>query len=189
MRKSTWKTIGICILCCIIMMPIGMWVSRETDNLNDPLAIFQRDLNPDNLLVPVGDNANYKEIEARPDNGLNIDIKDNGSVKISGKNVEDADAVYTVVLSEVTLPVGSYTLSSGYDQSGPKNVHMTATYNASGATKTVYADFGSEAGTFTLTAETVVTISIVIPAADYTANPVTLYPVLVAGNTAGDFYA
>ena len=189
MRKSTWKIIGICVLCFIIMLPIGLWVARETDDFRDPFAVFEKDLNPDNLLIPSGENANYKEIEARPENGLAIDVKDNGSIKISGKTVTDATSDYTITLAEITLPVGSYTLSSGYDQSGPKNVRMVASYNNNGTPCDVAADYGTAKGTFTLTAETVVTITIVVPAADYTANPVTLYPVLVAGNTVGDFYA
>ncbi len=189
MRKSTWKMIGICILCFIIMLPIGLWVARETDDFRDPLSIFERDLNPDNLLIPSGEKANYEEITARPDNGLAIDVKKNGSIKISGKDVTNATSDYTITLAEITLPVGSYTLSSGYNLSGPRNVRMIASYNNNGTVAEIPADYGTAKGTFTLTAETVVTITIVIPAADYTANPVTLYPVLVAGTTVGDFYA
>ena len=189
MRKSTWKTIGICIVCFAILLPIGLWVSRETDDFKNPLGIFNRELNPQNILAATDDGVTYKDIEARPDNGLLIDVKDNGSIKISGKTIDGVTSDYKVELKEVELPVGSYTLSSGYASSGPVNVRMVAEYNDNGVAKTVTADFGTAKGTFTLTSNTVVTISIIIPAADYTANPVTLYPVLVAGNTAGDFYA
>ena len=190
MRKSTWKVILICVIVLVISMPVIGFVMRETDNWNDPHALVERKLNPDNLLIPgETEESNYTLVKVqKPENGLIISPRENGSVEIAGNSKADTADSYTVTLAEVTLKAGTYTLSSGYDYAGPKAVHLSAIYNDNGTVTTVNADFGEALGTFTLSAETVVTVQIVIPAADYTASPVVLYPVLVAGEEIGSFY-
>ena len=190
MRKSTWKVILICVIILVISMPVFGFVMRETDHWNDPHALIERKLNPDNLLIPgETEESNYTFAKVqKPENGLIISPRENGSVQIAGNSRSDEAESYTVTLAEVTLKPGTYTLSSGYDYAGPRAVHLTATYNVAGSAVTVNADYGDDLGTFTISAETVVTVQIVIPAADYTASPVVLYPVLVAGKEIGSFY-
>ena len=190
MRKSTWKTIGIVVLCLIMAMPVIGFVMNKTDNWNNPSALLERDLNSNNLLIPgETEDSNYTLTKVqKPENGLIISPCENGSVEIAGNSKTAADDFYTLSLATVSLKPGTYTLSSGYDYAGPKAVHLSATYNVDGSAVTVNADYGDAMGTFTLTAETVVTVQIFIPAADYTASPVVLYPVLVAGEEIGSFY-
>ena len=168
-------------------------VSVRTDGFNDPGALVTRQLNEDNLLK-IGDEGNYtydagKTI--RESNGLNVTFNDNGSVTVNGDtSTEFAATDYTI--ATVTLPAGTYTLTSG--KNGVSTTSTTrgiwlSVNNADNNTVLCNGDFGGAEtnGTFTLEAETTVDIVLNVYSGEY--NSVTVYPVLVKGEEAGGFYA
>ena len=122
------------------------------------------DKNQDNWGITQLNEDNYFKVDdyvikdQNSGDGYSIDVSDKGEIKVTGKN-ESAAAV-TVEIQSITLPLD----------------------NAEG--RTIYADFGDN--TFTLSAEDTFKVYLSI-AKDAEVNK-TFKPVLVKGETAGDFY-
>lgn len=170
------------LLCMLLTVALTGIVSLRTNNFNDPQDLFTRDLNPNNLLQP-GEDGNYTLVDAKHTaEGLHITPASNGSIKIEGTNETLTGEYNEVPVAQLTLQPGTYTLSSGYKSASTATAYLVAEYNGT----TVEGDFDDALGSFTLDAETEVTISLrICPASNWN---VTMYPVLVKGDTAGSFY-
>lgn len=137
------------------------------------------DLNPDNLIDAKAEgyiddmNTGY---------GVKIKVDDEGVIKLSGK----ASDSYSVNIASVELEAGTYTISGLSNTDSINDCALLVSYGNGGA-----AFAGTDSATFTLTETQTVTVKLQW-AEDYWfsfLNNGTVKPVLVKGDTAGDFYA
>lgn len=184
-RKSFWRRVGTVLLCVALSVGALTAIARWTGGSYDVVSSIRGERNPANLLT-VEDYTVAKnkdgDREGSTKYGVTYTVKEDGRITLSGKNNYTAEpnaTVQKIPFASVTLKAGTYTIS-GYEK-------------AQANTLGVYAMVGSgeysEAGetTFTISQETTVVIGF------YVGNGVnmlgkTLYPVLVAGETAGEFY-
>ena len=132
-----------------------------------------RDRNKENLL-------SGKFTDYNPGNGITAKAKDDGTIILDGEYVGSESSV-VIPVEVVALSEGTYTFTGA-----PKG--STGTYNLQLVYdgKTVYSDF--DGCTFKLESAASVTVQIVVyPKVEI--NNVTIRPVIVAGDEAGDFYA
>lgn len=143
------------------------------------LSNSDKNVNSDNLIDVTADDYIRSQNTAR---GVEIDVKDDGVIKLSGK----ATSAHSVKVATVTLKPGTYTLSGVPDPEINK-MGLRATYGDG-----IVCNAGTESATFTLTQEEMVTITLYW-AEDYSfgwLNPnSTIKPVLVEGDKVGEFYA
>ena len=104
---------------------------------------FKKEVNPDNLIV-VGD-AYIKDLDTN--RGVKIDVKDDGTIKLRGKATSD----YNVTVTSLTLKAGTYKFS-GLKNPDLNEFYMYVSYGAGQAIS------GTDSATFTLDAETVVSV-------------------------------
>ena len=190
-RKHTWLAL---ILVVLASVAVSGFVAVRTDNYTDLGALVTPSLNEDNILQ-IGENGNYTveagKILARENNGLVVSVTDLGALKVNG-DIESETGIFTYEFATVTLPAGTYTLTSGKggmrETATVKNVWISVR-NAVTEEGLCNGDFGGAEmdGTFTLDAETQVEIVINIYPNEY--DGYTVYPVLVKGSEAGGFYA
>ena len=184
-RKGFLRRLGTVLLCVALSVGALTAIARWTDGSYDIVTQLRGDRNPDNLLTV----ENYTveknksgDMEGSTKYGVTYKVKDDGRIVLSGKNNYNAETdvtVQKVPFASVTLKPGTYTIS-GYEK---------AQANTLGVYAMVGSEEYSEAGqtTFTISQETTVVIGF------YVYNDVntfgkTLYPVLVEGKTAGEFY-
>lgn len=168
-----------CVLVCTALLTV---VGKWTGGSFDVVEKIRGERNPDNLLTienyTVEKNKDGKMVGATR-YGVSYTVKDDGRITLSGTNNDYDGDVQKVAFANVTLKPGTYTIS-GYENAGAKTLG-------------VYAKVGQDEylgdiqGTFTITQETTVVIGF------YVYNKVnvsgkTLYPVLVSGEDAGEFY-
>lgn len=189
-RNHPWIAFILAVVLCVTVTGI---VSVRTDGFNDMGGLVTADLNEDNILK-IGDGGNYKYEGGkaiREDNGLIVSFADNGSVTVRG-DIENESSTFDYEIATVTLPAGTYTLTSGRNGASStasvKSVWLTVR-NADTDAEICKGDFGGidTDGTFTLDAETQVEIMLNVYPAEYSGY--TVYPVLVKGSEAGGFYA
>lgn len=186
MRKGFWRRLGTIVLCVALSVGALTAIARWTGGSYDIITQLRGDRNPDNLLTvenyTVEKNKSGK-MEASTRYGIDYKVKDDGRVVLTGtnKNYEgsNGEKYQTVPLASVTLKAGEYTLS-GYEKAGANTLGVYALVNGNEVR-------GDIAGTFTLSQESTVVIGFYIYNDVRTFNT-TLYPVLVAGATAGSFY-
>lgn len=140
---------------------------------------FKRDINPDNL-INVNTPGYIKSMKTG--HGVEIDVDENGVIKLSGK----ATKAYSVTVATVTLDAGTYTISGVKNSDSLDDFALRVDLPGGEA---AWAD--TENDTFTLTqAETV---TVVLQWSDeYKFNFLTnnkVEPVLVKGEEPGSFYA
>ena len=178
-RNPLWTI----LLCVAIVLPLFGFISVQTNSFNNPEDLFTRELNPDNLLK-TGEDGNVTLTTHTTESGMAVTVSDNGAVKVKGGNSSYSGSSEKLQYAEIKLPAGTYTISSGLDHPSTATEYVTVTYGDKSAT----ADLGQEnPGTFTLTEETTVVVWLhLCPAEDHN---VTFYPVLVADDEAGSFYA
>ncbi len=134
--------------------------------------------NPDNLLK-----VDDTYIKSQKTNyGLEIDVDDNGVIKLEGNTSANEE----LVVQTVTLPAGTYTIS-GIEK--PNIAKMTLAAKVDG--NSYYAGLSND--TFTLEAEKAVTIVINVQTGEGDEKTIdyvnrTIKPVLVKGEEIGDFY-
>ena len=136
---------------------------------------LEKDRNPDNLLVV---DENY--IESQNNNhGVEIDVAENGTIKLSGEATSD----WSLKITELKLPAGTYTLS-GMEDPNVDECYLYLNYGNSQAIA------GTESATFTIDDE--MTVSVNLSWKEGTKfnlfNYHKIQPVLVEGETAGSFY-
>lgn len=184
-RKSFWRRLGTVLLCVALSVGALTAIARWTGGSYDIVSQIRGDRNPANLLTvenyTVAKNKSGK-MEGTTKYGVTFKVKDDGRITLSGKNnytAETGVTVQKVPFASVTLKAGTYTIS-GYEKAQANTLGI---YVMAGANE--YSEAGQT--TFTISQETTVVIGF------YVGNDVnmlgkTLYPVLVAGETAGEFY-
>ena len=179
-KKKLKKVLLIAASLLVTVMCVS-WVGNLSggfENMNPAdWQLFERN---DKNLIAVDD------LVEEFDNGSGFTIvrDSNGTFTIDGKN--EATDAQVVELGTVTLQPGTYTFTTGKngknDAANNYYFHMTLE-NASGSVS-YSADFG---GSFEVTQETTYKIKLTI-GAEKTFNNRVLYPAIVAGTEAVDFY-
>lgn len=162
-------------------------IASFTDN---DLDFFSRPLNEDNLLF-----EQYKALDEEKDSSGITYKNRNGVITISGE-IPDTEGAEdsTLTFATMTLKAGTYTYTC-FDKASVNKYFSYIKYG----TNIVYGDFANTSATmsgmtvagsrtFTLTEDTEVEFIICVKAGTKCTN-VKAYPVLVQGETAGDFYA
>ena len=178
MKKNTLKNlfiIGACMLATIFIVCMIGWVSKGTFDFSNTEDWSLLEVNEDNLL----DAEKYTIKTLNTGLGYGIEVNEYGQIKVSGTN--NSGEAQTHEVQEVTLPAGTYTLSSGAKGTSIAGYNMSIVVGDA----TYYADFGSNT-TFTVASETEATINIYIN--DKVEINQTFSPVLVAGEDEGDFF-
>ena len=169
-RKKFWKGLGIGVaIVAVLALICGVAAVGISSRL---------ERNPDNLIKF---DENYIR-DTKTNYGLEVKVDDNGVIKLKGETTSNEE----LIIQTVTLPAGQYTIS-GIAKPNLAKMVLRATW---GAGEEAFADLGS--ATFTLEEETDVTVSIVIHGSE-DENTIewanrTIKPVIVKGDTAGDFY-
>ena len=167
------KTVATVLVCITILGVAGAFVSGGLD-IENP---FKKDVNEKNL-IKVDD---YEISSGNTGKGIEIDVKEDGAIKVKG----EATSSGTLTVATFLLEPGTYTFSGVND---PNRDQFGLVADFSNGQTPVYA--GINPCTFTLTSAAEVTVSL-FWGKDYKvsfANRM-IYPTLVSGNTAGDFYS
>ncbi len=177
-------TVALCLLVVGIVSPL----TKSFTDFNP----WER--NEANLLA-VGEDGNFLEkIDGETSYGLTVSMDEKGIVKIDGDNSAQSVAKTVTLTKEITLEAGkTYTLTTGkkgvnkdaYAQGKGINVFLYGTTDAH------YADNGglNKDGTFTIPADaTDLTYVLKISVYPGEYSNVSVYPVLVEGDTAASFY-
>ena len=168
--KKILKIVGI-VLVAVMLLGVGLFAFNG--GLTDA---FDRDKNEDNLIK-----VDTSYIKTHNTNrGVEITVKDNGVIKLSGKATSD----YSVKVASVKLAAGTYTIS-GLDEPDINRFWMYVQHSGGEAIA------GTDGASFTLNAEETVVIYLSW-AEDYNFNLFnenTVRPVIVEGKEAGSFYA
>ena len=178
--KNFFKAAGIVLLSVALSMGCMSLYNKFND----------RDLNPDNLLkYEYYGEGNGKGLTTEWEKGsLKAKWNDNGSFVLTGK-YEDKDKAdsdfFECHFATVTLTAGEYTFSHGNKNASKDSyyLHVTST-----GTKPVEQDAFDDKVTFTLEETSIVNISFKVKN-NYRIIYAKFEPVLVAGKTAGEFYA
>ncbi len=175
----------VIILCIALVIPLVGLVSRQTNGFENPEDLFTLERNEANLLIP-GEDGNYKLLKnTKTDTGLAIGVKSNGALTVTGSNPMATTDVITV--AKLTLKAGTYTLSSGCNTTSTATVYMNVMANSGELVKADFDQPDAGPGTFTLATDTEVEINLNVCAGSN--HNYTLYPVLVADDEPGAFYA
>ena len=166
-------TIIVCLVVGVFLTSMIGFMTNSFDTNKDNWGISQ--LNEDNYIY-VDD---YVIKDQNSGDGYSIDVSDKGEIMVTGKN--ESGAAVTHEIQQITLPAGTYTFTSGANGTSKNSYHL---YLDNGEGTTYYADFGTN--TFTISAEDTFKVYLSI-AKDAEVNK-TFKPVLVKGETAGDFY-
>lgn len=137
---------------------------------------FGKDRNKNNLITM---DTTYIKTH-NTNRGVEIDVDENGVIKLSGKATSD----YSVKVASVKLAAGTYTIS-GLNEPDLNEFYMYVQHSGGQAIS------GTNGATFTLNAEETVTVYLEW-ADEYNFNlfnKSTVRPVIVEGKEAGSFYA
>ena len=173
--KSVLRTLGIIIASALMSFAFMAFSNFAKEN------IFEKDINPDNLLTVEEYNDNLLE---ESDKGLKVNWKDDGSLVLSGKHSDDNianSALYSFEFATLTLDAGDYTLTTGNDDADKEEFGIKVTYGDT----THYV--GADKQVIHLDEETAVTFSVFVKNNRFMAWE-KIMPILVEGTDAGDFY-
>ncbi len=175
MRKSTKTTLIIVVISMAVVMLLGFATSGFTNwNKDDMKAQFEKQVNPDNFytadcLLDFSSNDGY---------GIVFEVdQETGAIKVDGVAKQD----YTVEVAKVTLDKGTYTFTAVED-AGRTTMYMNVSNGS--------VDFNCDFSGNTVTIEndnTVLTLELHI-VKDTKVSNVTVLPVIVAGEEAGEFF-
>lgn len=161
------------LICTALITLIGKW----TDGSFDVVSELRGDRNEENL-IPLG---SYVIKTKKLSNGLEIEVDEDGVIKVSGK----ATADYEDVIATVTLEPGTYTIG-GYatdlSKAGLKAVVDGASYY-SGMSNDVDGE------TFTVTETTSVQIKLFVEKDANFVFATKFEPTLASGKTVIPFYS
>ena len=174
--KRFWSVLGgflALLLCCTAVMT---GISYATKGFTKT-SWFDNTRNPDNLIVL--DDSYIKTMDTN--RGVEIDVKEDGTIKLSG----EASSDYTVVVATVNLEPGKYTFS-GMDDPVIPDCYLYLTYGVAGQ-----AIAGTENATFELDSAQNVVIKLTWKEGTKFnwLNVNKIQPVLVEGTKSGSFYA
>lgn len=172
------------VICCVLAVTalltlIGRWTGGSF-NVIDQL---RGNRNPNNLLTvetyTVEKNKDG-DMEGTTGYGVSFKVKDDGRITLSGTNKGYEDKVQYVPFASLNLKPGTYTLS-GYEKAQLNTLGVYALVNGN----KIFGDgLGEE---IVIDQESTVVIGFYIYN-DVNTFGKTLYPVLVSGTTAGEFY-
>ena len=169
-KKKKQKSLAMKIVAAIFVLAlIGGIITFAFSNG------FLRDRNEENLISLEGYIVDQKDLY-----GIELDVKDDGAIKIKGDTKENVD----FLIQSVELEAGTYTLS-GIEDPNLGIITLNARYGNGGV---AYA--GDTSATFTLSEKTTVSIYLSVVESEEGISYVnrTIRPCLVEGQTAGDFY-
>ena len=174
MKKFFKKPAGIITIAVLIAVGVSAIFGALTNGFQE---FDIRKPNPDNIINV----EQYNDaLDAEREDGLTVEVDEDGAIKVSGKNKTESDVV--IAVQEVTLEVGKYTISSGAKGTGDETYFLSIVNGE----EEVIADT-EEDSTIAITAnDTTCTINITICAGE--SVDVTFYPVLVEGTNAANFY-
>lgn len=169
MKPKTKRTLKRIALILAIAVMGGVLGAAAVGGLSS----MKKEVNPDNL-IKVEDYA----IKDKDDLGRGIDatVKEDGTIKLTGRATSDNEFLVT----SIVLEPGKYTISgcnSNKDASGLKAVFGSSEYYA-----------GTAEDTFEIESTTTVNIYAYVKEDTVCINK-TIRPVLVEGDTPGEFYA
>ena len=160
-----WAKVVCVVLVCVLALGVAM-------------ALFgDREVNPKNLIKA----DNYQIIDQNTLIGLEVDVKDDGAIFVSGK----ATQAYEKVITTLQLEPGTYTFGGCKSQIGKYGLKLTL-----GAAEVHYAGVKDEnqGSTFTIEGTEPVTVTISLFVGDEQRVFQTFKPTLVKGEEAIDFY-
>jgi len=180
--KKVLKVIALVLVCCTACMTVMHLSGAE---LKSPTEWFEKDVNPDNLIVE----KNYADnLIKETSKGLKVKWNDDGSFVLSGKHEDDNLANAALYESDsfvtVTLVPGDYVLSTGNENADVEKFGLVVRG---------YGDAAEYVGNKPLKmhVEEATTISVSF----FVKNNLRLWgfnskilPTLVAGTEAGEFY-
>ena len=175
MRFFRSRTFTIIIAVLLAMTATLGLLHLSGFELKAPSEWFSGERNPNNL-IKIDDSYIKTQDTNR---GVEIKVADDGTIRLYGEASED----YAVKVATVSLEAGTYTLS-GMDDVDVTKFYMYLVANG----ETVIA--GTSDATFTLTGATTVDITLSW-AKDYDFGTIfgtKVMPVLVKGETVGEFY-
>ena len=173
MKANKILTIIICLVVGVFLASMVGFMTNGFDKDKDNWGVTQ--LNDDNYFKV----DNYVIKDQNSGDGYEIDVSDKGEIKVTGKN--ESGAAVTHQIQQITLPAGTYTFTSGVNGCSKIGYNL---YLDNGSETTYYADFGNN--TFTVAAEDTFMVYLSI-GKDVEVN-CTFKPVLVSGESAGDFF-
>ena len=170
--KRGWKTALKIIAIVAVVALLGGVAAMALGSL--------RERNPDNLIKV---DENYLKDVTSNGYGLSIDVDEDGTIHLKGETSKNEE----YIVQTVTLPAGTYTIS-GLKESNLDKVALKAVWGEGNS-----AISGTDNATFTLDAEYAVQVVITIQGAEDGENVIDwtnklIRPVIVEGETAGDFY-
>ena len=167
-KRVTWG--GVLILLLVSLVGFGL-IINWTNGLQE--FDMSRPLNEDNLY-----SADLLELKSgNPGDGVAFNVNDNGSFKVKGK----ADANVSYKIADITLDQGTYTITAleGASKGGAcVEIDMLGS--------TYHADFTDNT---IIVVEDDTTITLTLKISEGTEINATIYPVIVEGNEAADYFA
>ena len=193
MSLSNLAVIVICSVLAASALLAGVGFLSKGFTNTDVQSWFERELNEDNLIKK----ADYDEnIADELDNGLKLEVKDSGEIvlrgKVDDKTINGEQDPEPYAFTSITVDGGKvYTLSTGNKNCSLSTFGLVVVYvDANGESQSVRV--GSDPYVIDLTGKTEqTTFTLKI----FYENDVTYFginsyirPVLVEGDTAGEFY-
>ena len=191
-RKISLGAIVAIMLAGVVLtsaLTAGLGFASKSFIEKDLGAWFQRELNEDNLVKA----DDYVNIIEETDKGLKINVKDDGSIYLTGcqdeKAEDPADQYHDVKIVDVTVEPGKYVLSSGNEKADKDTFGIQYDYIDTNDAKQTGWVFG-ESKVLEFTETTTVTLSIAVVRGERFFGIMSyLRPVLVPEGTANtDFY-
>ncbi|MBQ7789227.1 MAG: hypothetical protein IJ398_06225 [Clostridia bacterium] len=171
------KIIGLVLL---VLLGVGLLTGIGACT-NGFTSFDMREPNPDNL-IKVED---YVEtLTEKRDDDIEITVSEMGEIKVVGENETDSDI--EIIVTEITLDEGEYTLSSSAKGVDDDTYYLCIKTGEGETLQVIYADSDDDS-TFEVEADdTTYTVAIVICAGE--EIEATFKPVLVEGDEVGKFY-
>ena len=174
-RLPQWTLILLSVLVsCLVLTTVGALSTGFTDW--KVTEWFEKEVNPDNLIKV----ENYQIKSEKPNGGPEFEVKDDGTIKVSGKAANYREKV----VASVTLEPGTYTIG-GY-KSDMEKMSLAIVFNG----EIHYAGDDSDVtgATFTVTETVVATVKLVIAKDTNFLLSATVRPTLGNGSEEIDFY-
>ncbi|MBQ8141067.1 MAG: hypothetical protein IJ038_05165 [Clostridia bacterium] len=174
--KRTLKTIAIAVVVTLTATLCASVVGFMSDGFENTEVStwFEKEVNEANI-IKVGAEGYVLAEEDDNGNGVTVKRDENGVIKLNGKSSADQ----SWIVGTFTLEAGTYTVS-GVDSSLKCGLKVTG--------PNIEVKAGTTNDSFTIEDTTTVTVSIYTAADAFFLNK-TIKPVLVVGETAGEFYA
>ncbi len=190
MKNKTKQIIAYVAIILVASLIVGFvsYLSQGFRDWDVQGWFTQDERNPDNLIALKYYDQMLVEKGLHTLRGGDFVVNTDGSISFtqSKKGTATVDGATTVEFTTLTLNPGTYTYT-GAPKGSDTTYKLIATYTTpDGVDVLVNADFVGN--TFYLNAQTEVTFSLVVADSFTSDEPVTVYPMLVVGDEAGEFY-